>query len=234
MEREVHRMRLRFDSLKREQEKLVADMERAVEKRDVIAQKHRSARQATMDAAAATGKGLVAALGGSARLLAASTRGRALEGDALTKVGLSHRAAALRAELATRLVALEDADAALKAARAEAAGSAALLVERTTTAAALEGAAARAQAGLRGALFARARAAERAHAAERMLARFLALEAGRLPSVGAGAADGAAVRARLRDAEAGLAAVGALADALKKEHPDLADAVERVQQLHAV
>jgi chromosome segregation ATPase len=232
LEREVHRMKLRHDALKRDQEKLIAEMERAVEKRDVIAQKHRSSRQATMEAAAATGKGIVAALGGSARLLATATRGKALEGDALTKVGLSHRAAALRAELATRMAALEDADAALNAQRAEAEGVVMLLRERTDQCATLEAAASAAQASLRSTLFSTQRAVERASASERMLARFLALEAGRLPSVGTSASDGAAVRARLREAEAGVAAARDVAQALTAAHPELSGAIARVVDLY--
>jgi beta-aspartyl-peptidase (threonine type) len=50
-------------------------MERAVEKRDVIAQKHRSAKAAVMNAAAASGKGMVAALGGSGGLIAVAEDG---------------------------------------------------------------------------------------------------------------------------------------------------------------
>ena len=235
MEKEVHRLRLRHDALKRDQERIIAEMERAVAKRDVIAQKSRSARQAMMDAAAQTGKGLVAALGGSARLLSSGLKsGKSMEGDAVTKVGLAHKAAALRSELAARLVALEEAETGLTVARADGERVASRVAGAEGEQAVLEEAAARAQQSLRGALFARARAAEQANSAERMLARFIALEAGRLPSVAGGAAETAAVRSRAREAEAAALASAAVCAELKVRHPDLAGAIVRIQSLLAV
>jgi hypothetical protein len=96
---------------------------------------------------------------------------------------------------------------------------------------ALQGALAAAQGSLRAALLDKARAVEWGGACERMLARFLALEAGRLPSVGGGGADGAAVRARLREAEAAVAAVGSLCEALQAQHWELSEAIGRVREL---
>ena len=64
-----------------------------------------------------------------------------------------------------------------------------------------------------------------------MLARFVALEAGKLPSVGSSAGDVAGVKARLREAEAGAAAVGDLCQHLQTLHWDLAEAINRVKEL---
>ena len=41
MEREIHRMRLRYEAIKRDQDRMVNEMERAVMKREVIAQKYK-------------------------------------------------------------------------------------------------------------------------------------------------------------------------------------------------
>jgi hypothetical protein len=41
MEREIHRMRLRYEAIKRDQDRMVSEMERAVMKREVIAQKYK-------------------------------------------------------------------------------------------------------------------------------------------------------------------------------------------------
>jgi chromosome segregation ATPase len=237
MEKEVRRMGLRAEALKREQEKLVSEMERAVEKRDVIAGKHRSAKAAIMSAAAAAGKGLVASLGASTRGLssvgavASAARGKAMEGDALTRVGLERRAAELRAEVAAKGAALEEAEAALGAAREEEARVGEALAERTAALGALEGAVARARASLRATLFDKQRLGEWAAATERMLARFLALEAGKLPSAGSGPSESAAARARLREAEAVAAAVGGVCETLQAQHWDLRDAVAKVREL---
>ena len=46
MEKEIHRMSIRFESLRREQERLIVEMERAVDKREVIATKYRGKSQA--------------------------------------------------------------------------------------------------------------------------------------------------------------------------------------------
>ena len=237
MEKEVRRMGLRAEQLKREQERLIGEMERAVEKRDVIAGKHRSAKAAIMSAAAAAGKGLVASLGASTRGLssvgavASATRGKAMEGDALTRVGLERRAAELRTEVAAKSAALAEAEAALGAAQAEVARVGEALAERGAALAALEGAVARARASLRATLFDKQRLGEWAAATERMLARYLALEAGKLPSAGSGPSEAAAARARLREAEAMAAAVGGLCDSLQAQHWDLREAVAKVREL---
>ena len=57
MEKEIHRMRLRQDALQREQERLVAEMHRAIDKREVIHTKHKSAKAVTLLAAAAGADG---------------------------------------------------------------------------------------------------------------------------------------------------------------------------------
>jgi chromosome segregation ATPase len=240
MEKEVNRMRLRAEGLKREQDRLLGEMERAVEKRDVIAQKHRSAKAATMAAAAASGKGIVSALGGSTRglssagVVASVGRGKALEGDALTRIGLEARAGALRGELAAKSEALGAAEGRLRELLEEAEAVEAGVGEAEGAVAALQEAVARAQAALRATLLDKARCAEWSAACERILARHLALETGRLPSVGGGGGVGggaAGARARLREAEAYVASVGSLFEHLQAQHWDLAEAIGRIREV---
>ncbi len=237
MEKEVGRMKLRAESLKVEQDKLIAEMERSVEKRDVLAAKHRTAKAVTMAAAAASGKGLISALGAplkgmsSAGAVASTARGKALEGDSVTRVGLEHRATGLRAELAAKQAALGEVQAALAATLREGERVASECAASSAQVEALQASIARVQASLRATQFDKQKAAEWGGACERMLARFVALEAGKLPSVGTSAGDVAGVKARLREAEAGAAAVGDLCQHLQTLHWDLAEAINRVKEL---
>merc|ERR1711871_1714521 len=41
MEKEIHRMKLRFDTLQRDQERMIQEMERAIYKREALALRHR-------------------------------------------------------------------------------------------------------------------------------------------------------------------------------------------------
>ena len=53
MEREIHRMCLRYEAIKRDQDRMVAEMERAVMKRKVIAQKYKKSGKKNHGAPAA-------------------------------------------------------------------------------------------------------------------------------------------------------------------------------------
>jgi len=237
MEREVSRMRLQADALSREQDKLIGEMERAVEKRDVLAAKHRTAKAMTMAAAAASGKGLISSLGAplqgmhSAASVGSVGRGKALEGDTVTRVGLEHKAGALREELAMKRQALEEVQGALSSAIVEGQRVATAVANAETQVSALEAGVARLQGPLRTTLFDKQKFSEWGGACERMLARFLALEAGRLPSVGGSPSEVAGVRARLREAEAGASAIGDLCGYLQAQHWDLKDAIQKVREL---
>lgn len=54
MEKEIHRMRLRFEALQRDQERMIKEMERAIEKRELIALRQASAKRSAAAAASTT------------------------------------------------------------------------------------------------------------------------------------------------------------------------------------
>jgi chromosome segregation ATPase len=226
MEKEIHRMRLRHDALKRDQERLVAEMERAIEKRDVIALKHRSAKSVTLAAASSHGRGV---LGGGSKGAGLAATNKGGSGDAQTRVGLRHRAAALRQDIATRLAQAEEVEAAIAARGAEVAALQAATGERGAELAGLEARAGELQRGINTSLYEKQKGVEHASALARMLQRFEALEAGRLPPLTADEA--AHVRERLREAEAARDGVRAMVAALAAQHTELAEVLDRVAQL---
>ena len=154
-----------------------------------------------------------------------------MEGDSVTRVGLEHRATGLRAELAAKQAALGEIQASLAATLREGERVSSECAASSAQVEALQASIARVQASLRATQFDKQKAAEWGGACERMLARFVALEAGKLPSVGTSAGDVAGVKARLREAEAGAAAVGDLCQHLQTLHWDLAEAINRVKEL---
>jgi hypothetical protein len=95
MERDIHRMRMRYEAVKRDQERLVSEMERAIEKREIISMKNKSANALTVANATTTGK---VVLGNK---MAATATGAGT--GVATKVGLRHRAGQLRKEIEAKL-----------------------------------------------------------------------------------------------------------------------------------
>jgi len=229
MEKEIVRMRARFEALKRDQERLSSEMERAIAKREVIAMKHKSARAVTMAAASAVGKGSVAASGGSMRGSSSAGGGKASEGDALTRIGLQQRAEALRREIEAKRAAAEDMGATLQGTLAEsvaitgAASSAAAQVEE------LEARAAALQAAVSASLFEKQKAAEAAGALAKLHQRFDAFDAGKLPALTA--EEASHVRTRLAEAEGHRDSVREIVAALGSAAPELVGVLDRVAQL---
>jgi coiled-coil domain-containing protein 40 len=90
MEREIHRMELRLEALKREQERLVVEMERAIAKRSTIETRYKGGKQSATAAGTGTGGG------GTAGKTKGSTLGKTGGGTAgaggeLTQAGLKKR-----------------------------------------------------------------------------------------------------------------------------------------------
>jgi chromosome segregation ATPase len=231
MEKEIGHMRFRHAALRRDQERLVAEMERAIEKRDVIATKHRSARQLTLEAAASMGKGAAASTGSVGATLRGLTTAKASESGALTRVGLQQKAANLRKEIATKLAAAEELDAGLADKLQRAGALAEEVGGKTGEVEELEERARALQRAINAGLYDKQKALERLQGVLRMLQRFEALEAGRMP--GLTADEAAHVRGRLREAETARDAILAILDTLAAQHAELADILDRVAQLTA-
>ena len=240
MEREVHRMRGRLGALQREQEALVAGLERAIHKREAIAVKNTAAAAVTRAAAAGVGKGVLAgtttrrlgataASGASGSGTGTGTGAAAGQLAASTRVGLRQRAAALRAEVEERLAAVASVEAGLAARGDEARTALAAVEERGAAVAAAEAEAAASQRAINSALYERQKAVETAAALQRLLQRLEALEAGKLPRLTGDEAS--RVADRLHEAEAGRAAVRALVAQLAAQHGELAEILDRVAQL---
>jgi coiled-coil domain-containing protein 40 len=242
MEKEVNRMRARYETLKRDQERLVVEMERSIEKRDVIATKHRSARQLTLDAAAAVGRGKANMAGGGKTTTggagkASGTLGggngaggtKASEGGALTRAGLQQRAATLREDIATKLAQAEELDAVLRARMDEAARFSGEASERAEEVGELEAAAGGLQRTISAGLYEKQKAIETLQGLARMLQRFEALEGGKMP--GLTSDEAARVRDRLREAEGARDAIRVIIESIAAQHVELAEILERVASL---
>lgn len=224
MERDINRMRARLDALKRDQERLVSEMERAISKREMIAMKNRSASTLTMAAAAATGKGVLAASG-----KLGSTAGSAADSASMTKVGLKQRTLTLQRDIEARLKQAEEVETALAAKMEQAASLAAAVKTKTEEVTALETRAAGLQRAINAALYEKQKGIETVSALSRMLQRMEALEAGRLPSLTSDEA--LRVSERLAEAEGVRENVRRLVRTLSLRHSELADVLDRVAQL---
>lgn len=230
MEKEINRMRNRFDAMKRDQERLVAEMERAIEKRDVIAMKHRSARQLTMEAAAAQAKGMMMASTGTLKgSITSSSGAKATEGGALTRVGLQHRATALRKDINTKLSQAEEVESQLAGRMEAARGLSEVVQQRSSEMQQLEERSLELQRSINVGLYEKQKAIERMQGILRMLQRFEALDSGRMP--GLTSDEAAHVRDRLREAEMARNAIRAIIDRLAQQHGELAEILDRVAQL---
>lgn len=231
MEKDIHRMKLRHEAVSREQERLVAEMERAIEKREVIAMKHKSSTSLTTAAAATAGKTLLGASAG-ARGGAGGGGGGGAGGPgaaAATRLGLRHRATTLRKEIEARSGAAADVEAAVADKEAAAQEMLAAVTEHAAAVAELEGRAASKQRAINAALYEKQKAVEAASLLGRMLQRLEELETGRLPPLTTDEALHAVDR--LRDAEGARAKVRALTVHLAAAHPELLDVLDRVAQL---
>merc|ERR1711968_317034 len=62
MEREIHRMRLRYEAIKRDQDRMVSEMERAIYKREAITNKYKKPKQGKRTKHAEDGRMTVAEL----------------------------------------------------------------------------------------------------------------------------------------------------------------------------
>jgi len=236
MEKEVNRMRSRYETMKRDQEKLIAEMERAIEKRDVIAMKNRSTRQLTLEAAATIGRGQAAgAAGGLGTSINTNTLktttggGKASEGATLTKIGLQQRAAALRKDITTKLAQSEAMDQQIQARQEEAQNISNTLQLRTNEVERLETRATQLQRAISDSQYEKQKAIERLQGLMRMIQRFDALENGRLPGLTADETNH--VRERLQEAEGARDAVKIIIDQISAQHIELAEILDRVKQL---
>jgi chromosome segregation ATPase len=235
MEREINRMRNRYDALRRDQERLVKEMERAIEKRDVIANKHRSSRQATMDAAATVARGMAGGAGAGAApplVGAAASSAKAAQGAELTRVGLQHKASTLRKTVATRLAQSEELEGAPARAGDAARAVSGEAAARQAEIDALEERARSLQRDVHVASYEKQKAIERLQGVLRFHQRLEALDAGKLPAVSGEEAQH--VRARLHEAEVARDTLQAVIDQLAAQHADLAEVLARVAQLTEV
>ena len=237
MEREIIRMRNRYDALRRDQDRLVKEMERAIEKRDVIANKHRSSRQATMDAAATVARGMAQGAGGGGGAApppvgagaTTAAGGKAAAGAALTRVGLSHKASTLRKAIATRLAESEELEARLAGSSEEARAVAGEAAARQAEIDALEERARELQRGVHVAQYEKQKAIERLQGLLRFHQRIEALDAGKLPALSGDEAQH--VRARLHEAEVARDTLQTVIDQLAAQHGELGEVLQRVAQL---
>jgi chromosome segregation ATPase len=232
MEREVHRMRHRYETLKRDQERLVKEMERAIDKREVIANKHRSARQITMDAAATVAKGMVSGAGsngggnGAVSKFTSTTSGNAAE---LTRIGLQHKSANLRKQIATKLAQVEELDNQIAVVSENARSAASEASEKQAELDALEERARSIQRNIHIASFEKQKAIEHLQSVLRFHQRLQALEAERLPQLSSD--ESAHAHARLNEAEVARDALRQIITLLAEQHVELAEVLGRVAQL---
>lgn len=180
MEREIHRMQLRLDTLTRDQERLIREMERAIDKHEDIAVKYRGRKAGKVPGGGHTRKGLQ---------------------SALTK---------LRKDIAAKQERLGAYDAAIaqKKAAVEKAAAAAATAEEEVRA--LEGRTAAAQAAVNGLAYDKQKAEEAAAALGRRAERYVAIMDGAVatPSDFAAArGELQAAQSRRRQVEAGIQAM---------------------------
>lgn len=182
-EREVSRAKARLEALKREQEKLVAEMEQAIAKRETIALKHRSARHVTMAAAAQTGKGLTNAAGKINSRTLSATSNKPSASSSHTRIGLRHRSNALRADIASRFTVLSDLQDNLDALNEESNLLESMSMEKEQIMHDMKQKVESYHSELNDSFFAKLVAEECIRFVQRMLQRFQAIEAGRLPQL---------------------------------------------------
>jgi len=233
MEREVHRMRHRYEALRRDQERLVKEMERAIDKREVIANKHRSARQITMDAAATVAKGMVSGAGstgasasGVSAKFTSTTSGNSAE---LTRIGLQHKGANLRKQITTKLAQVEELDNQISVVSENARSAATEASEKQAELDALEEHARSIQRNIHIASFEKQKAIEHLQSVLRFHQRLQALEAERLPQLTAD--ESAHAHARLNEAEVARDALRQIINLLAEQHSELSEVLGRVAQL---
>lgn len=227
MEKEIARMRARYEALKRDQERLVAEMQRAIEKREVIAMKHKSARAMTMTAAAALGKGAATAAGATLGSLSGLQKGKA--GDALTRIGLQQKASLLRKDISGKMASAQDMQAALEETRSSLQAVSQAADSRIEQVQMLEARAVAIQRDINAALFDKQKAVEHVAALIKLLQRLEALDAGKLPPLTQ--EEQLHARSRLAEAELARDAVRDVVARLAEMHTDLADVLGRVSQL---
>jgi chromosome segregation ATPase len=221
MERDIHRMRMRYEAVKRDQERLVSEMERAIEKREIISMKNKSANALTVANATTTGK---VVLGNK---MAATATGAGT--GVATKVGLRHRAGQLRKEIEAKLHLSDEVEEALVAKQAEVEEVLSLVNDKADDVRQLEAQVTAIQKTINACLYEKQKGVETVSALTRLLQRLEALETGRLPPLTA--EESTKVLDKLAEAESSRNSVRRLIAQLAGAHTELAEVLNRVSQL---
>lgn len=240
MEKELSRLQQRHEGLKREQERLVGEMEKTIERREIIAMKRESKESLTLAAAATLGKGVMSSTVKQAATLMKSigpagagatsrSRGGPVATDAMTRVGLKQKAVVLRRELEQKVNQLSELETALASKTAEAQQIMEALSAKAEQTGRLQNQLSDAQRAVHQAVYEKQKGVEALASLNRMLDRFAALEAGRLPLLTA--TEASRIWDRVAEAEASLESVRALVGHLMSEHEDLHEVLDRVNQL---
>lgn len=212
MQREIHRMRLRLDALKRDQERLVKDLQRAVQMREDISVRFRS-----------------------------RMTGKDPKAGGLTKAGAGKRAVVLRKQVKERRAATARLAGALEGARAELDRQEARVAEEEAAIAALEDEVEGVQAGVNAAVYDKQKGVETLATLEDVHEGLLG-EAQHAAAVleAAGSAAAAGLRDEEADAAAAEAMEAAaehreaIREAVREVQADLPELAEVLERVHAL